>query len=167
MKVDGSDISEENCRNWQKRIAHVPQSIYLADATIAENIAFGVPIHEIDQKRVERAAEQAQIASVICEMQKQYNTIVGERGLRLSGGQRQRIGIARALYKEADVIILDEATSALDNATEQSVMHAIEALSKDLTILIIAHRLSTVENCNMIVEIKNGSIDCVKNKIYK
>jgi ATP-binding cassette subfamily B protein len=145
-------------RAWQLHIAHVPQAIFLADSTIEENIAFGVPKDQIDHLRVKRAAYQAQIAFSIESWPKQYQTFVGERGIRLSGGQRQRIGIARALYKQADVIIFDEATSALDNETEQAVMQAIKDLSKDLTLLIIAHRLTTLKNCTQIVELGGGGI---------
>jgi ATP-binding cassette subfamily B protein len=139
-------------------ISHVPQVIFLADTSIAENIAFGVPASEVDLVRVRNAAKKAQIADVIESWEKQYNTFVGERGIRLSGGQRQRIGIARALYKNADVIIFDEATSALDNETEQAVMEAIECLGDDLTILMIAHRISTLKNCTQIVELGDGGI---------
>lgn len=154
--VDGAALEETNLRAWQARIAHVPQAIYLADTTIAENIAFGVPSDQIDLRRVELAAHQAQIAETIESWSESYATRVGERGVRLSGGQRQRIGIARALYKQADVIIFDEATSALDSETEQAVMQAIESLSPDLTILIIAHRLSTLSKCTQIVEMQLG-----------
>ena len=121
-------------------------------------LAFGLPKDQIDHVRVKQAAEQAQIASSIENWPKQYQTFVGERGVRLSGGQRQRIGIARALYKQADVIIFDEATSALDNETEEAVMQAIESLSKELTLLIIAHRLTTLKNCAQIVELGDGRI---------
>jgi len=136
----------------------VPQHIYLSDSTIEENIAFGLPEDEINFKRVQQAARQAQIAGLIESWPEQYQTFVGERGIRLSGGQRQRIGIARALYKQADVIIFDEATSALDNETELAVMEAIESLGSELTILIIAHRLTTLKNCNQIIEVGNNSI---------
>jgi len=158
LEVDGQVILPSNNRAWQAHIAHVPQAIFLADSTIEENIAFGVPRDQIDPVRLRQAAMQAQIAESIESWPKQYQTFVGERGIRLSGGQRQRIGIARALYKQADVIIFDEATSALDNKTEQAVMHAIESLSKDLTLLIIAHRLTTLKNCTQIVELGNGTI---------
>ena len=139
-------------------IAHVPQAIFLADISIAENIAFGVPAEEIDYARVYQAAQKAQIAGAIESWSKQYNTLVGERGVRLSGGQRQRIGIARALYKEADVIVFDEATSALDNDTERAVMEAIEDLGDELTVIIVAHRLTTLKNCSQIVELQDGKI---------
>ena len=158
LLVDGQHISGNRVRAWQRTIAHVPQSIYLADATLAENIAFGVPSNFIDLARVQRAARQAQIADFIESSPEGYQAYVGERGIWLSGGQRQRIGIARALYKQASVLVFDEATSALDNATEQSVMDAIEALSSDLTILIIAHRLTTVRRCDTIVELEYGRV---------
>jgi ATP-binding cassette subfamily B protein len=158
LLVDGQPISGNRLRAWQQTIAHVPQSIYLADATLAENIAFGVPHNAIDLERVQQAARQAQIADFIESSPDGYQAYVGERGIRLSGGQRQRIGIARALYKQASVLVFDEATSALDNATEQSVMDAIEGLSSDLTILLIAHRLSTVRRCDIIVELEHGQM---------
>lgn len=153
LEIDGQPITAANTRAWQAHIAHVPQAIYLADSTIEENIAFGVPKDQIDHQRVKQAARKAQIEDTIEAWPGQYKTFVGERGIRLSGGQRQRIGIARALYKQADVIIFDEATSALDNETEEAVMQAIEGLSDDLTILIIAHRLSTLNGCTQIVHV--------------
>ncbi|TLU56824.1 MAG: ABC transporter ATP-binding protein [Chlorobium sp.] len=158
LAIDGQPVTTSNNRAWQAHIAHVPQAIYLSDSTIEENIAFGIPKGKIDHNRVKRAAQQAQIAEIIESWPKKYKTYVGERGIRLSGGQRQRIGIARALYKQADVIIFDEATSALDNDTEQAVMEAIESLGHDLTILIIAHRLTTLKNCSQVVELGDGGI---------
>ena len=158
MEIDGHPVTPSNNRAWQAHIAHVPQTIFLANSSIEENIAFGLPTDQIDPQRVRQAAQQAQIADSIESWPRQYQTFVGERGIRLSGGQRQRIGIARALYKQADVIIFDEATSALDNATEEAVMQAIEGLSKDLTVLIIAHRLTTLKNCTQIVELDDGGI---------
>lgn len=158
LEIDAQSITPANHRAWQMHIAHVPQVIFLADSSIEENIAFGVPKDQIDRSRVRKAAQQAQIADTIESWPKQYQTFVGERGIRLSGGQRQRIGIARALYKQADVIIFDEATSALDNETEQAVMQAIESLSSDLTLLIIAHRLSTLKGCTHIVDLSGGEI---------
>jgi ATP-binding cassette subfamily B protein len=158
LEIDGQAISPSNQRAWQAHIAHVPQAIYLADSTIEENIAFGVAKSEIDAQRVRIAAHQAQIADTIESWPNQYQTFVGERGIRLSGGQRQRIGIARALYKRADVIIFDEATSALDNETEQAVMQSIEGLGDGITLLIIAHRLTTLKNCSKIVEFGGGGI---------
>jgi ABC-type multidrug transport system fused ATPase/permease subunit len=159
LKIDGQAITPANNRGWQAHIAHVPQAIFLADSTIAENIAFGVPKDKIDIERVRQSAQQAQIASSIESWPERYQTIVGERGIRLSGGQRQRIGIARALYKQADVIIFDEATNALDNETEEAVMQSIESLSKDHTLLIIAHRLTTLKKCTQIIELSNGTIE--------
>lgn len=158
IMVDGLPIKGERLRSWQRAIAHVPQSIFLADITIAENIAFGVPTDEIDMNLVREAARQAQIAKFIESRRKGYNEFVGERGVRLSGGQRQRIGIARALYKHASVLVFDEATSSLDNATEQTVMESIESLNRDLTILIIAHRLTTVRRCDDIIELEHGRV---------
>tara|TARA_B110001450_G_scaffold218812_2_gene213484 strand:- start:5032 stop:6837 length:1806 start_codon:yes stop_codon:yes gene_type:complete len=158
LLVDGQPISDIRVRAWQQTIAHVPQSIYLSDATLAENIAFGVPPDTIDLDRVQKAARQAQLADFIESSPEGYQAYVGERGIRLSGGQRQRIGIARALYKQASVLVFDEATSALDSATEQSVMDAIEGLSSNLTILLIAHRLTTVRRCDTIVELEHGRI---------
>ena len=156
--VDGQPIRGNRLRAWQQAIAHVPQSIYLADTTLAENIAFGVPPEAIDMDRVRQAARQAQIANFIESRPKGYQAFVGEHGIRLSGGQRQRIGIARALYKQASVLVFDEATSALDNATEQAVINAVENLGRDLTILIIAHRLTTVQHCGTIVELEHGRV---------
>jgi len=158
LEIDKQAITTSNTRSWQAHIAHVPQAIFLADSTIEENIAFGVPTNKIDHELVKQAARQAQIADIIETWQNKYSTFVGERGIRLSGGQRQRIGIARALYKQADVIIFDEATSALDNKTEQAVMQSIESLGKELTVLIIAHRLTTLKNCTHIVELWDGGI---------
>jgi len=146
---------------WQRRVAHVPQQIYLSDASFAANIAFGVPADEIDQQQVLRAAEQARIAELIESSPKGYATVVGERGVRLSGGQRQRIGIARALYKQAELLVLDEATSALDNRTEAEVMAAVEALDRAITVILIAHRLSTVERCDRIVLLEQGRIRAI------
>lgn len=158
LEIDGQPITSVNTRAWQAHIAHVPQFIYLTDSTIEENIAFGVPIDRIDRARVRWAAKQAQIDDLILSWSDGYGTCVGERGIRLSGGQRQRIGIARALYRQADVIVFDEATSALDNETEKAVMQAIEGLSAELTILIIAHRLTTLKNCTKIVELADGCV---------
>jgi len=158
ISIDGRKLDEKSMRAWQRNIAHVPQHIYLTDATIAENIAFGIPFEAIDMNRVAEAASQAQIASHVESMPRGYLEVVGEHGVRLSGGQRQRIGIARALYKRARVLVFDEATSALDNATEQAVIESIDLLSSELTILIIAHRLSTVRHCDKIVELSSGKV---------
>ena len=156
--VDGLPLSGNLIRAWQKSIAHVSQSIYLTDTTLAENIAFGVQPEEIDMDRVRLAAKQAYIADFVESRPEKYGTVIGERGIRLSGGQRQRIGIARALYKQASVLVFDEATSALDNSTEQSVMNAIEQLHPEITIIIIAHRLSTVRHCDTIFQLENGRV---------
>jgi ATP-binding cassette subfamily B protein len=162
LLIDGMPCTGNRVRAWQKTIAHVPQNIYLADATLSENIAFGIPKAAIDMGRVRRAAQQAQIADFIESHPEGYEAKVGERGIRLSGGQRQRIGIARALYKKAKVLVFDEATSALDNATETSVMEAIDGLDRDLTILLIAHRITTLNRCDTIIELENG---CVKREV--
>ena len=161
LMIDGEVIKPHNHHAWQQHIAHVPQTIFLADSTVAENIAFGIPKEQIDHQRVRIAAQQAQIAESIEGWPEQYQTFVGERGIRLSGGQRQRIGIARALYKQADVIVFDEATSALDTETEQAVMQAIENLTDDLTLIIIAHRITTLKNCTQVVELGEGRIQRV------
>ncbi len=156
--VDDVPITGPRIRAWQRVIAHVPQHVFLADTSVAENIAFGSSRADIDVERVRQAARQAQIAEFIEGRPEGYDAVVGERGIRLSGGQRQRIGIARALYKRASVLIFDEATSALDNVTEQLVMKAIDELNRDLTIVLIAHRLSTVRHCDLIVELDHGKV---------
>lgn len=156
IEIDGHRLDGTTRRAWQRQIAHVPQSIFLADASIAENIAFGIEPARIDRDRVRGAARQAALADFIESLPQGYETRVGERGVRLSGGQRQRIGIARALYKQATVLVFDEATSALDMETEAAVMEAIRELPADLTVLIIAHRLTTVEYCDEIITIENG-----------
>jgi ATP-binding cassette subfamily B protein len=158
IMIDDLLLEGELLSQWQKNIAHVPQSIFLSDSSIAENIAFGVPLDQIDLKQVQKVAKLAQIDRFIESLPAQYNTYVGERGIRLSGGQRQRIGIARALYSQASVIIFDEATSALDNVTEKEVMRAIESLSHQFTIILIAHRLSTVEKCDRIFQLSQGRL---------
>jgi len=157
--IDGQEINNDNRRSWQVRIAHVPQNIYLSDSTIEENIAFGMSKEQINHQQVVTAAQQAQIAELIDGWQDGYQTFVGEQGVRLSGGQRQRIGIARALYKQANVLIFDEATSALDNHTEKAVMGAIEGLGNKITILIIAHRLTTLRGCDQVIRLdKNYTV---------
>lgn len=153
IRIDGEILEAEKGPNWQTQIAHVPQSIYLADATIAENIAFGIAIEQIDMDRVRRAATQASIAAFVESLADGYESAVGERGVRLSGGQRQRIGIARALYKRASVLVFDEATSALDSETEASVVQAIQSLDRDLTILIVAHRPSIIAICDKVIKL--------------
>lgn len=158
VHVDGYKLTEANMRDWQSRIAHVPQAIFLSDSSIAENIALGALVHEIDQKRLRLAMEQAQLADFIDQLPEGAKTRVGERGVQLSGGQRQRIGIARALYKDADVLVLDEASSALDNETEAKVMHAIYKLRPNMVVLMIAHRLSSLAQCDVIYEVRKGVI---------
>lgn len=159
IKVGGQLLNEENMRAWQNNIGYVPQSIYLADDTVKANIAFGIATEHIDEKAVKRAAKMASIHDFINqELDKGYETIVGENGVRLSGGQRQRLAIARALYHDPDVMIFDEATSALDTATEKSVMEAIYGLHGKKTIILIAHRLSTVRQCDHIFVLQNGSL---------
>jgi len=164
LLIDNQPVNDKNRRAWQVRIAHVPQNIYLSDCSIEENIAFSVPKDQIDHQLVKKVTEQAQMTEVIEQLRDGYQTIVGEHGIRLSGGQRQRIGIARALYKKANVIVLDEATSSLDNETEQAVMQAIEGLGRELTILIIAHRLTTLRGCDQIVSLdkKNNAIQILR-----
>ena len=158
MLVDGVPINKNNIRAWQRNISHVPQFIFLSDSSIAENIAFGITSEVIDMNRVKLAASKAKLNDLIDTLPEGYDTYVGERGIKLSGGQRQRIGIARALYKDATVLILDEATSSLDNMTEKYVMESVNELSQDLTVIIIAHRLSTVKNCDVIFEIDKGVV---------
>jgi ABC-type multidrug transport system fused ATPase/permease subunit len=157
LKVDGEIINEQNRRAWQRSIGYVPQQIFLVDDSIAANIAFGIDAEEVDQQALERASRIANLHDFVQnELPLKYQTIVGERGVRLSGGQRQRIGIARALYSNPEVLILDEATSALDNLTEQAVMEAVHNLGHEITIIIIAHRLSTVKACDQIFLFHDG-----------
>jgi ABC-type multidrug transport system fused ATPase/permease subunit len=155
--VDGVDI-QQDLRGWQNQIGYVPQTIYLTDDTLRRNIAFGLSNEQIDEQAVFRAIQSAQLDKFVDELSQGLDTMVGERGIRLSGGQRQRIGIARALYHSPSVLVLDEATSALDGETEQAVMQAIDSLSGKLTILIVAHRVSTLRNCSQIVELKSGKV---------
>ena len=159
FEVDGKVITEHNSRSWQRCIGYVPQHIYLSDDTIAANIAFGTATKDIDQETVEKVSKIANLHEfVVNELPKKYQTLIGERGVRLSGGQRQRIGIARSLYHNPQVIIFDEATSALDNVTEKNVMDAINNFRKNTTIIIIAHRLNTLKNCNVIYIFDKGEV---------
>lgn len=159
LKIDGQPITAANRRQWQRTIGYVPQHIYLADDSVAANIALGVNGKDIDQLAVERAAKIANLHEfVVSGLPQGYDTTVGERGVRLSGGQRQRIGIARALYHNPQVLILDEATSALDNLTEKAVMEAVSNLGHDITIILIAHRLSTVRQCGQIYLLERGEV---------
>ncbi|MBH0203060.1 MAG: ABC transporter ATP-binding protein [Nitrospira sp.] len=158
--VDGISITSRNVTSWQKHVGYVPQHIYLSDDTLAANIAFGVAPRDLDMDRVEQAAGIANLhAFVLGELPNGYTTMIGERGVRLSGGQRQRVGIARALYSNPDVLILDEATSALDSLTEDAVMEAIQKISHKKTIIMIAHRLRTVQGADIIYLLENGSIE--------
>ena len=159
LEIDGQIITRQNSRAWQRSIGYVPQHIYLSDDTVAANIAFGLDPKDINQEAVEKASKIANLHEfVINELPKNYQTTVGERGVRLSGGQRQRIGIARALYHNPQVLILDEATSSLDNQTEKAVMDAVNNIGKDITIILIAHRLNTVKNCNIIFKLEKGEV---------
>jgi ABC-type multidrug transport system fused ATPase/permease subunit len=159
LEVDGKIITEKNSRAWQRSIGYVPQHIYLADDTIAANIAFGVNPIDVNQEAIEKASKIANLHEFVTEeLPQKYQTTIGERGVRLSGGQRQRIGVARALYHNPPLLVLDEATSALDNQTEQAVMEAVNNLNKDITIILIAHRLNTVKNCNTIFKLEKGEL---------
>ena len=159
LEVDGKVVTEQNSRAWQQLIGYVPQHIYLSDDTIMANIAFGVEPKDINHDMVKKASKIANLHQFVTdELPKQYLTTIGERGVRLSGGQRQRIGIARALYHNPKVLVLDEATSALDNQTEQAVMEAINNLNKKITIILIAHRLNTVKNCDIIYKLDKGQL---------
>jgi ATP-binding cassette, subfamily B, bacterial PglK len=159
MVADGTPITQNTVRAWMAGVGYVPQDIFLTDAPVAENIALGIEPHQIDHARMRKAARIARIDDFILqELPEGYRTHIGERGIRLSGGQRQRIGIARALYHDADLIVFDEATSALDNLTESEVMEAIDALPGDKTVLMIAHRLSTVKRCDRIVVMEKGRV---------
>ena len=159
LEVDGKVITKQNSKAWQRSIGYVPQHIYLSDDTVEANIAFGVDPKNINQEAVEKASKIANSHQfIIEELPNQYQTTIGERGVRLSGGQRQRIGIARALYHKPKVLILDEATSALDNETEKAVMDAVNNLGKNITIILIAHRLNTVKKCDIIFKLEKGQL---------
>lgn len=157
VKVDGSNIAD--CMDaWHKKVGYIPQNIYLMDESLRKNIAFGVPEDEIDDEKVWKVIREAQLESVVKEMDEKLDTVIGEMGVRLSGGQRQRIGIARALYRDPEILVLDEATSALDTETEKAVMEAIDSLHGRMTLIIIAHRLSTIKNCDVVYEVKEGKV---------
>lgn len=159
FKIDGIEIDKNNIKNWQANLGYVPQQIYLSDDTVARNIAFGLSDEEIDIDQVKKVAKMANLSDFIeNELAMSYDTIIGERGIRLSGGQRQRIGIARTLYHNPQILILDEATSSLDNTTEREVLDAIEGIAKTKTIIAIAHRLTTVKNCDRVYVIEKGRI---------
>ena len=158
MLVDGKEINSENIKMWQKNIGYVSQSIYILDDSFKNNIAFGIPKDEIDDEKINNATKLAQLETFINELPEGLNTFAGEQGVRISGGQLQRIGIARALYNNPSILVFDEATSALDNETEKSVMDSITNLQGNKTIIIIAHRLTTVKDCDIIIELDKGSI---------
>ena len=159
LEVDGKSINQTNIRGWQNLIGYVPQQIYLADSSISENIAFGLDLEKINHNLVERVAKIANIHEFIKnELPYGYKTIVGERGIRLSGGERQRLGIARALYHNPKVLVLDEATSAMDNITEKTIMDSINNLGKNITIILIAHRLNTIKKCDKIFLLDKGEL---------
>lgn len=164
--VDGKDVLN-HLSQWQQKIGYIPQFIFLSDDTIRGNVAFGIEEHQIDDKEVWRALDQAQLKSFIEELPDQLDTTVGERGVRLSGGQQQRIGIARALYHNPEIVFMDEATSALDNETEKEIMKAIDGLRGEKTLIIIAHRLSTIENCDIVFEINRGNLVSTENKLTR
>ena len=159
ISLDGSEIGKLGLREWQNSIGYVPQNIFLSDKTIAENIAFGLSLEELDIDRVKEVCKIASLHNFISEeLEQSYFTEVGERGIRLSGGQRQRIGIARALYNNPSLLVLDEATSALDNLTEKVIIESIANHSKNITTIIIAHRLNTIKNCDCIYYLEKGEI---------
>ena len=156
--VDNTKLNKSNIKSWYKKISHVPQNIFLSDVSVMENIAIGKNLDDIDLNKVVQAAKKANIHSVIKELEDKYLTNIGERGIRFSGGQRQRLAIARALYDESEIIVLDEATSALDDGTESNIMKSINELSDEVTIIIVAHRTSTLASCNKIILIEDGNI---------
>ena len=158
ITVDNKNITSSNLRSWQKNLGYIPQIIYLSDDTLTNNIAFGVPLHEMDFEKIKQAAKWAQLDNFITSLPEGYDTVVGERGVRLSGGQRQRIGIARALYHDPQVLIMDEATSALDRITENVIIETIKNFSHKKTIIMVAHRLATIKECDIIHIIDKGNI---------
>ena len=159
------DSTKRYYQSWRSCISHVPQEVFLSDSSITANIALSIPSKEVDYERVYECAKKARISDFIESLPNKYSTIIGERGIFLSGGQRQRLGIARALYKKAKVLVLDEATSALDQKIEKSVMQSIENLEEKITIIIIAHRLSTLKNCSKLIEISNKKIKVSENNL--
>lgn len=158
LEVDSVELNPENAHAWRSKVAHVPQSIFLTDDSIKRNIAFGIPEEKIDRAKILSVLDRAQLAELVDALPDGIDSTIGERGAFLSGGQRQRIGIARALYKNSKIIIFDEATSALDVETEEAVMDSIYNLDSSLTILVIAHRLSTLRRCDRIIEMESGGI---------
>jgi len=160
ITADGVDIASAP-RRWRRRIGYVPQAAFLFDDTIARNIALGVPEHEIDPQRLDNALRLAQLGELIASLPLGTATVIGDRGVRLSGGQRQRVAIARALYHEPELLIFDEATAALDNRTERELTQAIEGLRGERTLIVIAHRLSTVQRCDALVFLRNGRVEAM------
>ena len=160
VSVNGQDISESVSflRSWRKEISHVPQNIYLLDKTIAENIAFGLNKKEINMEKLIKCSREAKINDFINSLPEKYNSMVGERGMKISGGQRQRIGLARALYDFPKILVLDEATSALDEETEKNIMETILKIKKDITLIVVAHRLKTIKYCDRVIKLENGEI---------
>ncbi|MCP4967921.1 MAG: ATP-binding cassette domain-containing protein [bacterium] len=159
LSIDGIPITDANRRAWQQTIGYVPQDIFLADNTVAANVAFGVAPRDIDMAAVERSARIANLHDFVTEnLEHGYETQIGERGIRFSGGQRQRVGIARALYRDPDLLVMDEGTSALDNITERAVMEAVNNLGRTKTVVLIAHRLTTVKSCDQIFLLENGRL---------
>ena len=153
--IDNQELNESNLKSWRKKIGYIPQSIYLIDGTVAENVAFG---EEIDEKRVKEVLKLANILDFLEQHHQGIYTRVGENGVKLSGGQKQRVAIARALYNDPEVLVLDEATSALDNDTEAKIMDEIYKIGKSKTMIIVAHRLSTLDRCDRIIKIEHGRI---------
>src|SRR5690625_412245 len=164
--IDGKDLNEQTAL-WQQKIGYIPQFIYLSDDTIRGNVAFGIDDSQIDDAEVWRALEQAQMKKFVEELPDQLNTTVGEHGVRLSGGQRQRIGIARALYHNPEILFMDEATSSLDNETEKEIMKAIDGLKGEKTLIIIAHRLTTIENCDTVFKLNKGQLIGSEHKLER
>ena len=159
VTIDGRILTPERIAGWQMNVGYVPQNIYLLDDTVRRNIAFGLPDEEIDEAALRRAAVMANIHEfVLKELDKGYDTNLGERGISISGGQRQRIGIARALYPDPEVLILDEATSSLDNPTESAILEALQQLARKKTLIVIAHRLSTIQVCDTVCFLEEGRL---------
>ncbi|MBO5083178.1 MAG: ABC transporter ATP-binding protein, partial [Lachnospiraceae bacterium] len=157
ITADGQDIFDgENYRKWLKNVGYIPQTIFMIDDTIRKNVAFGIPENEISEERIWEVLKEAQLDEFVKSLPEGLDTGIGERGIRLSGGQRQRIGIARALYEDPEVLVLDEATSALDNDTEKAIMDSINRLHGNKTLIIIAHRLQTIEKCDAVYRIGDG-----------
>jgi ATP-binding cassette subfamily B protein len=162
IKIDDIKLSKETISSWQSKIAHVPQNIFLSDSSFLENIAFGVYPEKINLEKVKLAAKKSQCHEFIMKLENGYDEIVGERGAKLSGGQIQRLGLARALYKNAEVIIFDEATNSLDYETEKLIINELNLLDRNLTVIIVAHRLNTLNKCNLIFELKDKQIHIKK-----